>query len=258
MKQFYTNKKALYFSLLALGAFSFAKAQNCTAVQTFSENFDNFTAFPQNCWTGNQPTSPTMGLTTGTNIGIQLYSGFATGDIILVSPEVSTIDGQHLLSFDVISISQPGTTIEVGTMSDNTNFSTFSAVGTAFAPTAGSTHQTATIPSNTGHKYLAIKFIHGGGHKALVLDNIEWKSATAGTGKFDTSKVKIYPNPTNGIFTIDTEIEVKSIEVYNTLGQKILTTAQKNINMENAANGLYIVNVHATDGTSASYKIVKN
>jgi len=79
----------------------------------------------------------------------------------------------------------------------------------------------------------------------------------ASSDTFDADKVIIYPNPTTGMFFIDTDINVKSIEIYNTSGQRILTTNQKNINLENAANGLYIVNVYAEDGTHASYKIIK-
>ena len=79
----------------------------------------------------------------------------------------------------------------------------------------------------------------------------------ASSDTFDANKVKIYPNPTTGMFFIDTEIDVKSIEIYNTSGQRILKTNKKNINLENAANGLYIINVYAADGTHASYKIIK-
>ncbi len=79
----------------------------------------------------------------------------------------------------------------------------------------------------------------------------------ASSDTFDADKVKIYPNPTTGMFFIDTEIDVKSIEIYNTSGQRILKTNKKNINLENAANGLYIINVYAADGTHASYKIIK-
>jgi len=79
----------------------------------------------------------------------------------------------------------------------------------------------------------------------------------ASSDTFDADKVKIYPNPTTGMFFIDTDIDVKSIEIYNTSGQRILKTDKKNINLENAANGLYIVNVYAADGTHALYKIIK-
>lgn len=234
-------------------------ANPCTAVQTFLETFETFTTFPENCWTGNYlPTPPAPAITIGgtpTNKTVSLYSGFVTGDIIIASPEVSTIDGKHVLSFDIVAFSDATTSIQVGTLSDNTDFTTFAPVGAPISPSVG-THTSVTIPAKSGHKYVAIKFIHGGGHKTLQLDNIEWKTA-ASNDKFDADKVKIYPNPTTGMFFIDTDIDVKSIEIYNTSGQRILTTNQKNINLENAANGLYIVNVYAADGTHASYKIIK-
>lgn len=232
-------------------------ANPCTAVQTFLETFETFTAFPENCWTANYPNYPTVDLNGTTNKAIQLYSGNQPNDIILVSPEVSTIDGQHQLVFDIVSTNGAGTTVQIGTMTDNTDFSTFAVVGAPFTPSVGS-HSTQAIPANAGHKYVAIRFIHGGGHgKVLVVDNVEWKQVTASNDKFDADKVKIYPNPTTGMFFIDTDIDVKSIEIYNTSGQRILKTNQKNINLENASNGLYIVNVYATDGTHASYKIIK-
>ncbi|KAA5532776.1 GEVED domain-containing protein [Paenimyroides baculatum] len=232
-------------------------ANPCTAVQTFLETFDTFTAFPENCWTANYPNYPTVDLNGTTNKAIQLYSGNQPNDVILVSPEVSTIDGQHQLVFDIVSTNGAGTTVQIGTMTDNTDFSTFAAVGPPFSPSIGS-HSTQAIPANAGHKYVAIRFIHGGGHgKVLVVDNVEWKQITASNDKFDADKVRIYPNPTTGMFFIDTDIDVKSIEIYNTSGQRILKTNQKNINLENASNGLYIVNVYATDGTHASYKIIK-
>lgn len=230
-------------------------ANPCTAVQTFLETFDTFTAFPENCWTANYPNQPFITLTAAKTV--QMYSNNQPNDVILVSPEVSTIDGQHQLVFDIVSTNGAATTVQIGTMTDNTDFSTFAAVGAPFTPSVGS-HSTQAIPANAGHKYVAIRFIHGGGHgKVLVVDNVEWKQVTASNDKFDADKVKIYPNPTTGMFFIDTDIEVKSIEIYNTSGQRILTTNQKNINLENASNGLYIVNVYATDGTHASYKIIK-
>ncbi len=230
-------------------------ANPCTAVQTFLETFDNFATFPENCWTANYPNQPFITLTAAKTV--QMYSNNQPNDVILVSPEVSTIDGQHQLVFDIVSTNGAGTTVQIGTMTDNTDFSTFAAVGSPFAPSVGS-HATTAIPANAGHKYVAIRFIHGGGHgTVLVVDNVEWKQITASTDKFDTDKVKIYPNPTTGMFFIDTDIDVKSIEIYNTSGQRILKTNQKNINLENAANGFYIVNIYAADGTHASYKIIK-
>src|SRR5690554_272773 len=253
MKQVY-----LTFSLLLCGTFMNVANAQCTAVQTFSEDFETFTTFPDNCWVSNKAI-PQIDLdvdaTTG-NHSIMFYSFFSASEpIYLVSPELSTIDGNHSLEFEVLSVNATTTTIEVGTMTDNTDFSTFSAVGSAISPTVG-IHQSTNIPANAGHKYIAIKFIPDDIHQAMFLDNIKWDSSLS-TPKFNTNKVTIYPNPSTSIFYLDTEIDVKSIEVYNTLGQRMLTTNQKQINLENAANGVYVANVTAADGAQASYKIVK-
>lgn len=229
----------------------------CAAVQTLSETFDSFSTFPENCWNGNFPSSPNTLIKGTTDKTLQLYSGNLTADLIIVSPELSTIDGQHALSFDIPSIQNAaGATLQVGTMTDNADFSTFSAVEPAFIPVAGTTHYTAKIAANKGHKYIAIKFIHGGGHKVINIDNIEWNT-TLGTPSFNTALVKIYPNPSTGIIYIDSELSVAQVEVYNTLGQLILKTDRKQLNLQYAAEGMYVVKVITNTGAQASYKVIK-
>ncbi len=255
---YFTKKRFTSLCLIAIGFVSFNANSQCAAVASINESFDNFTAFPENCWTGTSFSANDITIKTinATDKALQLYSGFATGDIIVVSPEVSTIDGNHILSFDIVSINIPGSTIQIGTMSDNTDFSTFTAFGAPFTPAAGTKHTTASIPAQSGHKYVAIKFVHGGGHKALVLDNIEW-TTNASTSKFDTSKATVFPNPTSGIFTVASDLNIAQIDIFNTLGQKVLTTTDKIINLQNAANGLYIVNITTNEGTQGSYKLLK-
>ncbi len=228
-------------------------ADECESVETFLETFETFTEFPSQCWNANY-TNYALSISDET---VQLYSGGATDEIIIVSPEVSTIDGQHVLAFDMVSITQPGTMLQVGTMTDNTDFTTFTAVGDSFAPVGGTTHTTATIPANEGHKYVAIRYTFpANSHIVLKLDNIEWKVA-ASNGRFDQNRVKIYPNPTSGLFYIDTDIAVRNIEVYNAMGQKVASTQHKEVDLSNVARGAYIVRVYATDGTFAAYKVVK-
>ncbi|WLD23624.1 GEVED domain-containing protein [Flavobacterium dauae] len=230
----------------------------CTAVATIDEDFETFTAFPENCWTSNKST-PMADLDadkTSANQFISLYSFMSANDpIYLVTPELSTIDGNHLLEFDIVSTNAASSNIEVGTMTDNTDFSTFVPVGTAFNLTVG-THSSAYIPANAGHKYVAIKFTSNGQHQAVSIDNVKW-TTTAATPTFDTSKVTVYPNPTTGIFNVESDLDIKQMEVYNSLGQKILTTTNRQINLQTAANGLYFVTVTTNNGAQASYKLIK-
>lgn len=251
MNNFYSTKKRLTsLCLLAIGLVSFNANSQCTPVATINETFDAITAMP-NCWnkSGNV-------LFMG-NAAV-MYSGGAptTGGVIyLISPELSTIDGNHLLEY-VLTTAAPNNNgaLEIGTMSDNTDFTTFSAITT---PTPnGGTYTTAAIPANSGHKYIAFKFTYTGVHQGVTIDNVEWKTALS-TPKFDTSKVTVYPNPTSGIFNVDSELNIAKIEVFNSTGQKVLATANKEINLQNAANGLYFVTVTTKEGTQGTYKLIK-
>src|SRR5690606_39257457 len=77
-------------------------ANPCSAVATINEDFEAFTAFPENCWISNQ-VAPMADLginSTSGNQFISLYSFMtANNPIYLVTPELSTIDGNHLLEF---------------------------------------------------------------------------------------------------------------------------------------------------------------
>ena len=226
------------------------EAAPCPVYTTLNETFNGVTALP-NCWTKS-------GNVLVSNNAAVLYSGGAptTGGVIyLVSPELSTIDGNHLLEY-VLTTAAPNNNadLEIGTLSDNTDFTTFSAITTP-TPNNG-TYTTAAIPAKAGHKYIAFKFTYDNIHQGVRIDNVEWKTALS-TPKFDTSKVTVYPNPTSGIFNVESTLNIAQIEVYNSTGQKVLTTANREINLQNAANGLYFVTVTTNEGTQGTYKLIK-
>lgn len=63
--------------------------------------------------------------------------------------------------------------------------------------------------------------------------------------------LKIYPNPTSGVLNIQGE-DMKSIEVYNTIGQCVMTQEVNGndiqLNTESLNNGIYFLRVRANDG----------
>jgi len=254
MNNFYSTKKRLTsLCLLAIGLVSFNANSQCTAVATINEDFSSNTQ--PSCWTKS-------GNVLFMGNAAVLYSGSTPntppGVIYLISPELSTIDGNHLLEYILTTGARNNNAdLEIGTMSDNTDVTTFSAIST---PTPnGGTYTTAAIPASTttpAHKYIAFKFAYTGEHKGVTIENIEWKSALS-TPKFDTSKVTVYPNPTSGIFNVESTLNIAQIEVYNSTGQKVLTTANKEINLQSAANGLYFVTVTTNEGTQGTYKLIK-
>jgi len=76
--------------------------------------------------------------------------------------------------------------------------------------------------------------------------------------------VTLYPNPTNGIFTIDlgNEYTYVTVQISNMLGQIISSersASAQTIEQEiNTSAGLYFVNVSTAEGVSKTLKIVKN
>ncbi|SFB04250.1 Por secretion system C-terminal sorting domain-containing protein [Flavobacterium swingsii] len=70
-------------------------------------------------------------------------------------------------------------------------------------------------------------------------------------------KVAVYPNPVSDILNIETETEIKSVEIYNLQGQKIKTALSKQINVSDLASGIYMVRIEDTNNAVETKKIVK-
>jgi len=74
--------------------------------------------------------------------------------------------------------------------------------------------------------------------------------------EFNSNSFKIYPNPTDGIITIETNLQIQKIEVFSILGRKI--RAFKNtttLDLANEAAGIYLLKM-TIDGQVINKKIV--
>jgi hypothetical protein len=95
-------------------------------------------------------------------------------------------------------------------------------------------------------------------------DGVVFSYSVTGLGVEEISNdftiVKVFPNPNNGIFTVSlSNINEKcSIEIYNILGEKVLTEtllpqtpkgALNEINLTGQPNGLYLYRVLTEDGS---------
>lgn len=72
------------------------------------------------------------------------------------------------------------------------------------------------------------------------------------------NEIKIYPNPTTSILNIKTDEEISYIHVFNILGEKVISTTEKSINVSKLNNGLYILTVKTVSGQIQTKKIIKN
>ncbi|ESU20447.1 hypothetical protein FEDK69T_29670 [Flavobacterium enshiense DK69] len=107
------------------------------------------------------------------------------------------------------------------------------------------------------------------GHYSGTSDNAEGSltiglsgtAALLGNAQFDTAAFKAYPNPVKDVLNLSYATEISSVEVYNMLGQKVMTkllnVAQGQIDLSNLNGGNYIVNVATADGLIKTIKVVK-
>lgn len=80
--------------------------------------------------------------------------------------------------------------------------------------------------------------------------------------ELELSSVFVYPNPAKESITLSTDVSVRSVEIYNNLGQVVL---QKNSNFSNTntfdisnlTSGVYIMTINSTDGASQTKRFIK-
>ncbi|TVZ56841.1 putative secreted protein (Por secretion system target) [Lutibacter sp. Hel_I_33_5] len=72
------------------------------------------------------------------------------------------------------------------------------------------------------------------------------------------SKISIYPNPVKSTLTVQlkSNLALKSIEVYNLVGKRVMISKEKEVNLSTISNGMYLVKV-ITDKGIRIQKIVK-
>lgn len=87
-------------------------------------------------------------------------------------------------------------------------------------------------------------------HKNTVLSN----------NSFETSKIKIFPNPAKSNFTIDAQENIEKVSVYNLLGQEVVSknpnTNSLTLDVTNFQSGVYVVKTIVNGAVSTS-RIIK-
>lgn len=97
------------------------------------------------------------------------------------------------------------------------------------------------------------------GLRTYYFDDVKFVSALS-TAKFDTSSIKMYPNPVKNALNIEANSAIQRVSVYNVLGQEVMAISPKS----NAATlqtsvlqkGVYIIKTDI-DGNISTSKIIK-
>jgi Secretion system C-terminal sorting domain len=92
----------------------------------------------------------------------------------------------------------------------------------------------------------------------IYFDNIWGAAAFLDLEETQNTKLSIYPNPSNGVFQIESNEEISDIEVYSMDGQLVLQANDASIiDLTNFVNGIYIVRARS-NGFVYTQRISKN
>jgi YD repeat-containing protein len=83
--------------------------------------------------------------------------------------------------------------------------------------------------------------------------------ATASNKDFNSLAFSVYPNPASSFVKVDdSSFSLKNMEIYNVVGQKLLSTTKNQLNIENLVDGVYLLKIETESGKFATKRIVKN
>ena len=137
-----------------------------------------------------------------------------------------------------------------GNCGSSTAFFGPQSVGVAF--------QETSPPLVAGDNVFTLQFFCSTG----VQCNPTLQVVVVGIGPLDTNEFnsannfKIFPNPATDNFTIETENDIKSVEIYSIQGQKVVTSTSKNIDVSNLSKGMYMVRIEDENNAVATQKLI--
>jgi hypothetical protein len=197
-----------------------------------------------------------FGATTSTQTAPTTCNGFlgndvwfsvvvpASGNITIETGDSST--GETNLDTVITAYSGDCTNpIQVGCNDDNT--------------TAGTAYSKLSLTGQTPGNTILIRVYeynndNTGGFGISAYD------ASLNTSIFDNTNFTYYPNPVKNLLNLSVSQAIDSIEVYNLLGQKVITAKpnanQIQIDMSNLADGAYLVKV-TSNNQEKSFKVLK-
>ncbi|HNQ26653.1 MAG TPA: T9SS type A sorting domain-containing protein [Aquaticitalea sp.] len=234
---------------------------HCLPVSSINESFEDWTAIDE-CW--NKITEGALVYAEGGSV--VFYSLFSPNtNTMLVTPEI--VPGNYTFQFDANVIESGSATMQVGKMTNNTDASTFTAVGSAFGLTTDATSYSVEVTINEG-EYLAFSANIPLPHIACTVDNIELNNALSAPDFVqDTFEIKIYPNPSNGIVNIalnEFHSTQNSVAIYNMTGAKIFETTflgnsvnGNALNLSHLQTGTYLLRLTSGDVT-VTKKLIMN
>jgi hypothetical protein len=184
---------------------------------------------------------------------------FGGGSRLNVTDNINTISIQ---SDGKIIIGGSFTSYGGITIPNIVRLTTYGSLDNSFNPGTGPDNAVTSTSIQTDGKIIV-------GGAFFSYDGIERNGITRVNGNntlnnysIDKSTMVIYPNPSNGIYTLQTNEmnDAKSISIYTILGQKIydmvISSNETTIDISNQPKGVYLYKVFGEKGETKSGKLV--
>lgn len=82
--------------------------------------------------------------------------------------------------------------------------------------------------------------------------------STASNKDFNSLAFSVYPNPASSFVKVDdSSFSLKSMEIYNLIGQKLRSTTKNQMNIEDLVDGIYLLKIASESGKFGTKRIVK-
>lgn len=250
----------------------FINAQ-CNPATEFSENFDAYSCCTMGvvptCWNSIRlnNASQIISSTQPASGTSQIYQfGYGTGTVsIVVMPLVSNINaGTH--QFRVKMKANSADYLEFGYVTDAADANTFVALqpininNTSYNDAAAERIFTVSTTVPSGAR-MAIRN-PGTSFAGHYWDDAVWEQIqNLSTGESTIQAgITVYPNPFNDVLNISETKDLKTVTITDAAGRLIRTVEKPSeaIVLSELEKGVYFVSLHFKNGTSKSFKSIKN
>jgi len=97
----------------------------------------------------------------------------------------------------------------------------------------------------------------GDGYAGVCDTNGELTPNVLDVNESEIGYFKVYPNPADTVIIVDGSFTIDSVELYNVLGARVLSSVDSIINVSNLASGMYLLKIKSNDITETKRILIK-
>lgn len=117
------------------------------------------------------------------------------------------------------------------------------------------------LPINGAGRNDLVQFVITSDLGTVYYDNLYLhKNTVLSTSSFEASNIKMYPNPASTLLTINAQVAIEKVSVFNLLGQEVISATPNNevvtLDVASLQTGIYVIKTNI-NGVISSTKFIK-